>query len=77
MNIRIDKSAGIRILELARFAECHGCELVNHNDEILIRSKRNTNIDNSKLVTLDMDFGLPLKESKEANESDTVFRLVC
>ena len=60
MNIRIDKTAGIRILELARFAECHGCELVDQNNEILIRSKTKANTENTKLVTLGVDFGLSL-----------------
>lgn len=67
MNIRIDKTAGIRILELARFAECHGCELVNRNKEILIRLKRNANAGETEPVSLSVDFGLPLKQSDLIN----------
>ena len=63
MNIRIDKGAGIRLLELARFAECHGCELANENNHILIRSKRNASVGNIAMVTLGMDFGPPLTQS--------------
>ena len=67
MNIRIDKTAGISILELARFAECHGCELINQNNEILIRLKRNANVGDIESISLDTDFGLPLTQSNTVN----------
>ena len=63
MNIRIDKTAGIRLLELARFAACHGCELATENNRILIRSKRNAGAGDIEKVSLGMDFGPPLTQS--------------
>ena len=66
MNIRIDKCAGIRVVELARFAACHGCELINQNDEILIRLSKGCELD-IQSVSVGMDFGLPLRKSNSVS----------
>ena len=39
MNIQIDESVEIRIVDLMDFAHGQGCELVSQNGEILIRAR--------------------------------------
>jgi len=45
MNIRIDETAEFQIVELAHFADLHGCELISHNGDILIRGKKTKSMD--------------------------------
>jgi hypothetical protein len=44
MNIQIDESVEIRIVDLMDFADGYGCELVSQNGEILIRARCESDI---------------------------------
>jgi len=51
MNIQIEDSVDIRIVDLMDFVDGHDCELVSRNGDILIRTRRESDA-GLKLVTL-------------------------
>ena len=59
MNIQIDESVEIRIVDLMDFAHGQGCELVSQNGEILIRAKREADADNVVPIRINLNHGLP------------------
>ena len=64
MNIQIDESVEIRIVDLMGFADGQGCELVSQNGEILIRARLEADTDNVVPIRINMNHGLPMGPSE-------------